>query len=155
MNIRAIKYTIALTLLVVGTGAHAECHADLSYLADKLPKYDRSDLDQIRNMILGTDLRSGLDKARSQGYTPSTAAAAALQQAQASEQARPQAEECVRSTAVDPDGAMRQLENGTYSFTNDGGVMDSCAAAYVLFYYSLVANKEAAIGMACIANSEP
>ena len=153
-----MKHTLVLACALaalVSNVAAAACPDTMAHLASKLPRYNRADLDQVRDTILNTRIQDGISAAAAQGYSAKQAAALTLQQAQANEQQRPAATECIRKTAVDPDGVIAQLENGTYSFSDNPGIMESCAAAYVLYFYGAVANKEAAVAMACWANSEP
>lgn len=138
---------------LIATSGYA-CQTDLSNLGSKLPSYDRADLKQLRQMILQTDLHQALQGAQAQGLTPGQAAAAAIQQSQADDAARPQVEECVRKSAENPEEALSKLQNGTYDFNGNETIQESCATAYVLFYYQSVANKAAAVGLACLANGE-
>ena len=128
----------------------ASCPTNLRYLSTRLPQYNDAMLSQALNSVLETDLRQSMATARSMGYTPQSAAAATLQQARQAEQAMPTAAACIRQAANNPDQIMSQLQRGTYTFSS-GSISDDCAKAYVLAYYQLVANREAAIGLACLA----
>lgn len=105
-------------------------------------------------MVLQQDLRQALQSARAQGYTPQAAAKAALDQAREFERGGPDAEACIRQSAIDPGRAIADLRSGAFDFNNIGphGAMNkTCAKAYVLYYYGVLANREAALGMACHA----
>jgi hypothetical protein len=62
------------------------------------------------------------------------------------------AQQCIRQVSTDPDGIIKQLEDGTYNFTRDT-IMESCAASYVLMYYMAVGMKEMALTVACRARN--
>jgi hypothetical protein len=107
----------------------------------------------VRQAILREDVREALNKARAQGLTPSQAAQAALADAHALESEQPNHEECIRQLAAsNPDAMIRALQNGTYRFAERQNALSSCAAEYVNYYYAVVALKEMAIAMACMAN---
>jgi len=131
--------------------AQGGCPATLGHVASKLPSYNDSELQSARSAVLQTDLRQALATAHSQGYTPSAAAKAALEQANQFQSARPQAESCIRASTNHPDTVIRSLQKGSYEFSGRGGVSVACAKAYVVYYYGEVANREAAVGMACLA----
>ncbi len=130
------------------------CPRTLAYLASRLPEYPDADLQKARSLILETDLREGFRTLLAQGYTTATAAQAAFEQAKADEQRAPEMEVCIRRSADNPDQVISTLQNGTYKFEPGGNIMGSCAKAYVLFYMGYVANKEAAVGIACWAQHE-
>ena len=132
----------------IGGGA---CPTTLAHLESKLPRYSDALLNEARRAVLDTDLNSALASARAQGFSSQAAAAASLQQAKEAERGMPQAEACIRAVAVSPAAVISQLQNGTFPFAQ-GSITSDCARGYVLAYYQMVANQEAAVALACLAN---
>ena len=130
------------------------CPRTLAYLAPRLPQYPDADLQKARSLILETDLREAFRGLLARGYTTATAAQAAFEQAKADEERIPDMELCIRRSTDNPDQVISALRDGTYKFELGGNIMGSCAKAYVLFYMGYVANKEAAVGIACWAQHE-
>jgi hypothetical protein len=150
---RATEQTARTTKQTVRTADKSSasgCPMTLAYLDGQLPRYGDPELDSVRRQVLATDLRETLATARAQGFSVSAAARAALQQAEAYEAARPQAEACIRSVSVNPDRIMAELRRGTYNLY-DGSINGACAKGYLLYYYGEVANREVAAGLACWA----
>lgn len=132
------------------------CRTTLAHLDSRLPRYRDGELEHLRQAVLRTDLQQALQAARAQGLTPSAAAKAALDQARAAEHGGPAAESCIRNSALNPVAVLEALRNGSFDFsgvTRYGPSMHrDCAKGYVAYYYQLVANREAATGMACLAS---
>jgi hypothetical protein len=143
---------VAATMLLISGGSMAgACPETLNYLAARLPAYNDPDLIQLRNAALSTDLQAALRMARSQGLSPQQAAAATLAQARQAQAAMPQAEACIRQASTDPGSVIRGLQTGTYRMSG-GSITSTCAKAYVLAYYEMIVNREAAIGISCWAS---
>lgn len=137
---------------VPGTLQSSSCPTTLAYLAPKLPQYSDPDLTRMRTTIIETNVSDVMQQSIKQGYTPSSAADAALRQAQSDQQSLKSAESCLGGAAADPDKAARALQDGTFDFSNTS-VSASCAKAYVLGYYGWVTNREVAVALACMAHS--
>lgn len=128
------------------------CPMTLAHLGSKLPRYNDSDLNLLRNTILKTNMMDVMREARRQGFSPQAAARATLEQAREFRKSQDSAEECIRAAAAgNPARIISSLQNGTYDLGRGVGITTSCAKAYVLFYYGLVSNEEMAIAMACLA----
>jgi hypothetical protein len=150
-TIRSLWLAISIGLCALASSAGA-CTTSLAHLASVLPDYPDPELRQLRQQILATDLNDALETAHGQGFSSSGAAQAALQQAEEYDRGRPQAEACIRqSAASDPGGIIRSLDDGSYDF-NAGGIPSDCAKAYAAWKMGAIATREAAVGMACLAN---
>jgi hypothetical protein len=150
MHTRLLILTITIFLVSSAT-VEAGCYTNLSYLDSMLPRYNDPEVEGLRQQILNTDLNQALAAAQSQGLSPSQAVSAALQQADQYDAAAPSAEQCIlQSAAGDPDAIMNSLDSGTYSM-GSGGILWSCAKAYVIWRMGAIANREAAVGLACLA----
>jgi hypothetical protein len=132
------------------------CPTTLSYLADRLPRYHDSQLEQLRTAILQWNVAQSLQEARTRGATPAQAAASALDLAERTKSQLPRAEECIRKLSTEPDHTMAALQNGTFVFSDAPmNAVQACAHSYVGSYYMVVATKEAAIVAACLSNTKP
>jgi uncharacterized protein len=130
------------------------CPATLAYLAPQLPRYNDPGLTSIRTQILQSNLSNVMRQAISMGYTPQSAASAALQQAKSEEQSLHSAESCMVGFASDPAQAERSLQNGTFDFSIQNSATIDCAKAYVASYYAWVSSRETALGLACLAATQ-
>lgn len=144
-------FAIAASAMLAPASAQS-CPSNLSHLASKLPQYNHPSLQQARAAVLGEDLNASYKRMRASGMSPAQAAAEAVKSSQSAEQQRIVAQECIRQVSTNPDATISELENGSYSFS-DQGILESCAANYVLMYYMAVGMKEVAIAVACNARS--
>jgi N-acetylglucosamine kinase-like BadF-type ATPase len=151
VNLIRLIWIALLAAFSMAVGAQS-CPTNLGYLESKLPRYNLPELEQVRTAILGEDLTEAMGRMRSAGLSPAQMAATTLRMAQQAEEQTRVAEQCVRSTSSDPDRVLDQLRNGSYRFSGNGGVMESCLAQYVNMYYAQVAHKEIAVAVACLAN---
>jgi hypothetical protein len=133
------------------TSSSGFCKSNLGYLGSQLPYYTDPVLIEYRNVILTTDLNEIMKSARSQGFTPQLAASASLQQSELAKGVLSDAERCIRQIATNPESVLTRLKNGTFRF-GESSITSSCAQAYVGAYYNMIANRETAVGMACLAN---
>ena len=138
------------------------CEPTLQHLSSRIPRYNDSDLNAVREAILATDIKSALAQARAQGFSAPEAIAAAREQArQAAEQAR-QAGEAAIAIAADEAWVKRVLqavdEGGllpadTLPFS--GTITSQNIKTYILATWSRIANEEAAQQMNCFTGSNP
>jgi hypothetical protein len=148
--------TAAALAAMTPIGAAGDCPTTLSYLADRLPRYNNEGLERMRNAVLNTNVAEEMKRATAQGSTTAQAAAALLQAAQKVQSQQPNAEQCVRELSPNPERMMAELKNGTFRFRdNPQSALEACAAQYVLNYYMVIATKESAIVAACLARRSP
>jgi hypothetical protein len=129
--------------------AGGACPSTLAHLAPRLPPYNNSTLQQLRTAVLGTDMRAAMQSAQAQGFTPAQAAGEAARAASQAEENRTHAAQCIKGFAVDPEKVAGQLQDGTFVFS-PGSITTDCTIAYVAAHYQAVANREAAIILACM-----
>jgi len=133
------------------------CRTSLSHLGPRLPQYRVQELQESRSAILTEDLGAAMNKARAMGYTPASAASAALRSAKNAESEVEKAKACIHAFATNPNDVISQLEQGRFSFSGsriqDLSTHESCAAIYVVLKYTAVASRESAIQMACLASA--
>jgi hypothetical protein len=138
-----------------GAARPNKCPDTLEHLADKLPVYRDAELRELRSIGLETDIPLALSTARAQGFTTASAARAALEQAEIFErETLPNAEQCVRAAAANPETVLAALRLGSYPFGNGAGnITTNCARAYIAAYYAAVVNRAAAVAMTCWARA--
>jgi hypothetical protein len=103
----------------------------------------------MRNAILQTDMLAAMETAKGMGFSPSSAASAALAQARQADATLRSAEACVVAVSTDP-GLLSRLKTGRYSFSS-GSISETCAKSYVLAHMNAIANRESVVAMACWA----
>lgn len=121
----------------------------------RLPRYNDSGLEQLRESIIQWNIADSLAKARAAGATPAQAAASALDLAQQTQTQLSRAEECIRQLSTDPGHTLTALQDGTFQFSGAPNALEACAKTYVSDYYMTVGTKEAAIVAACLASAKP
>jgi hypothetical protein len=133
-------------------GSGGRCPATLAYLAPKLPQYDDPQLTAVRSSILQTRIADVMQRSRALGYTPQSAAKAALQQSAEFQKSMSQADSCLRDASATPDADVAAVKSGRYSFRNRGSsVSAQCAKAWIADYYGYILNRETAVALSCLS----
>jgi hypothetical protein len=130
-------------------GSANGCPNSLTHISGRLPNYADAELQSLRNEMLAFDPRSHFDGLVAQGHSPREIASAAAQQAGEAQRAMPSAEAAVREVATSPEQVMSELQAGTFRFSS--GVLSAAARAWAIANYMVVANRETAVIMACMA----
>lgn len=137
-----------------GSKVNAGCQPTLGYLASKIPTVPDAKLMEIRRDILSQDMSGVIARIRAQGLTLGQAAQQMLQQANADDAAMGPAEVCVRQSTENPESILRALQSRSYSGLHFGGdVLGACIGTYIAADWARMANREAAVQVAC--NSVP
>jgi hypothetical protein len=146
----------AFATAVMSIARAEECPTTLSYLANRLPRYNNERLERMRNAVIHENVAEDMKRAIAQGMTPAQAAAYLLQAAVKVKAQQPNVEKCIREIGNDPERMMGELRGGNYRFSdNPTSAVEACAAQYVLNYYMVVATKESALVGACLARRSP
>lgn len=140
---------------IMASSGPGNCPNSLSHLSSRLPIYNNQDLIKVRNAGLTENINAAYTQAINQGKSPSQIASEALTLAKRAKSTQENAKSCVRHFAAgDPERVISELEKGTYSFANQGGVTEACASQYVVMYYAAEVYKEIALIFACRAQSQ-
>lgn len=131
--------------------ANSNCPKSLAHLSMALPDYNNPKLHQARETLLREDMVVVYKKGLASGLTPKQMVLQTQEQARYALSEQNNAKQCVKGASISSTTVIKQLESGTYRFSNNPGISEECANAYVLHYYQAVANKEAAVIIACMA----
>lgn len=125
------------------------CPRNLLHIAGQLPSYRDPELTALRQEILAFDPVTHFDQLVAAGNSPMDIAGAAAEQAAEAERAMPSAVAVIASVTDSPAPILAQLRAGTFVF--DNGIVGSAAKAWAAGNYMVIANRETAVILACMA----
>jgi hypothetical protein len=114
----------------------------LSYLEEDLADYNQPDLAQLRQAILGTDICQLVEGIESQGQTIDAAITGYKNRIANSVKAVEDAKYAISEISVNPDQVFTKLREGSFSFSNNGNMLEQWAIGYVTHSWAIIYSEE-------------
>jgi hypothetical protein len=154
-NLVMVGAALALSALSQPSAAQS-CPNSMRYLEAKLPKYPVAELEKIHESIVSDNAKDVFEAIRKSGSV-SEQAAQMVSAARKIEDALPLNAECFRPHSSNPAAAVRDVIEGRWKFASrsfdDLSFKDMCAFQVSIQYYGMVATREMATALACMANA--
>jgi hypothetical protein len=148
------KYKLASVVFafLFMSNVHAQCHEDLSFLSNRLPTFEISDIENVRTAILQTNVVEDMKKATSMGYAPQQAIQMILDQASEDDRSSAQALQTSNSTSIDftsDDSFLRSVKSGNLGFSECDGINGAAMCAAISGKLGAIGSRAEAAEMGC------
>jgi len=134
------------------------CNSNLRYLSGRIPDFSDQDISNLRKMLLETDIRQIIGAAKQQGYGPSQAVDAALQQAKENDRVARQGAECasdVDAWGTSDEAFYQSISSGRISRNIDcrSSIKNSCLCAGIVNKMTAAGSRAIAAEIQCFAKN--
>lgn len=150
-----ILFVFIASLCVSHSSIAGDCKPTLSHLSSKLQKFTDPSLDKLRNQILNTNIDDVVANIKKSGLSIKDASIQMMEQADESERAMKGAEKTLMQSCSSESEAKKTLssiKNSNFDVNfKPSGIAGNAISAYIACYWGYLANKEAAIQVACRA----
>lgn len=134
------------------------CNSNLRYLSGRIPDFSDQEISNLRKMLLETDIRQIIGAAKQQGYGPSQAVDAALQQAKENDRVARQGAECasdVDAWGTSDEAFYQRISSGRISRNINcrSSIKNSCLCAGIVNKMTAAGSRAIAAEIQCFAKN--